>query len=145
MAADGLTFEISRVCQHDGGRGRAGGQRKWRNTRCSGASSHSSSLEGTVRKLLVLDHHHLSSSFFFFFSLFFSFFCISGFFSLSFILGSLFSFIPVVFFSFSYFCFPFLDAFSHLYKRVYPSVGPSVRRSVTHELNFWEMGQIWTK
>ena len=30
----------------------------------------------------------------------------------------------------------FLDAFSHLYKRVCPSVGPSVGRSVTHELNF---------
>ena len=34
----------------------------------------------------------------------------------------------------------FLDAFSHLYKRVCLSVGPSVRRSVgpsvTHELNF---------
>ena len=26
----------------------------------------------------------------------------------------------------------FLDAFSHLYKRVCPSVGPSVRRSVGH-------------
>ena len=34
----------------------------------------------------------------------------------------------------------FVDAFSHLCKRVYPSVrrsvGPSVRRSVTNELNF---------
>ena len=47
----------------------------------------------------------------------------------------------------------FLDAFSHLYKRVCPSVGPPIRpsvrplvgRSVTHELNFWEMGQIWKK
>ena len=43
----------------------------------------------------------------------------------------------------------FLNAFSHLYKRVCPSVrrsvGPSVRPSVTHELNFWEMGRIWTK
>ena len=42
--------------------------------------------------------------------------------------------------------FLFLDAFSHLYKRVCPSVRPSVRwsvgPSVTHELNFWEMGEI---
>ena len=30
----------------------------------------------------------------------------------------------------------FLDAFSHLYKRVCLSVGPSVGPSVTHELNF---------
>ena len=30
--------------------------------------------------------------------------------------------------------FWFLDAISHLYKRVCPSVRPSVRRSVTHEL-----------
>ena len=35
----------------------------------------------------------------------------------------------------------FLDAFSHLYKRVCLSVGPSV----THELNFWEMGEIEQK
>ena len=38
----------------------------------------------------------------------------------------------------------FLDAFSHLYKRVCPSV----RRSVPNELNFWEirfLGWIWTK
>ena len=37
-------------------------------------------------------------------------------------------------------CFLFLDAFSHLYKRVClsvrRSVRPSVRPSVTHELNF---------
>ena len=39
----------------------------------------------------------------------------------------------------------FLDAFSHLYKRVRPSVGRSVPPSVTHELNFWVMGWIWTK
>ena len=47
----------------------------------------------------------------------------------------------------------FLDAFSHLYKRVCPSVRrsvgpsvhPSIRWSVTHELNFWEMGWICTK
>ena len=31
-----------------------------------------------------------------------------------------------------------LDAFSHLYKRVCPSVGLSVGRSVTHELKTWK-------
>ena len=44
-------------------------------------------------------------------------------------------------------CYQFLDAFSHLYKRVCPSVGrlvgrsvrPSVHRSVTHELK----SRIW--
>ena len=51
----------------------------------------------------------------------------------------------------------FFNAFSHLYKRMWPSACPSVQRSVrwsvrpsvrwsiTHDLNFWEMGQIWTK
>ena len=39
----------------------------------------------------------------------------------------------------------FLDAFSHHYKRVCPSVGRSDHRSVRHELNFWEMGRIRTK
>ena len=38
----------------------------------------------------------------------------------------------------------FLDAFSHLYKRVCPSVGRSVHPSVTHELNFWKIGSpVW--
>ena len=39
----------------------------------------------------------------------------------------------------------FLDAFSHLYKRVCPSVRRSVGPSVTHELNFREIAQIRTK
>ena len=36
----------------------------------------------------------------------------------------------------------YLDAFSHLYKRVCPSVRRSVGPLVTHKLNFWEMGEI---
>ena len=40
-------------------------------------------------------------------------------------------------FFFSFFCF-FLDAFSHLYRRVCPSVRRSVGPSVTHELKSCE-------
>ena len=38
-----------------------------------------------------------------------------------------------------YAAFVFLDAFTHLYKRVCQSVRPSVCPSVTYELNFWKM------
>ena len=41
------------------------------------------------------------------------------------------------------------NLFSHLYKRMCPSVGRSVSPSITHELNFWKIvfleGGVWIK